>query len=180
MSSPAPSARAHLLQALHADLVGPYSLEPSSEEVLWLPPSRWYLTGFLAPEGERDPGDAEVAAVPTARGSLGAGQEADESPQRERAVKRHPVSRSKATPSLTHPGSPGSTPDAPNRLEIGAGSASALSIQDPHSCHSQEQDQPREATRPQRRNVLAGATQLHVVEEARAATELGRADRQIC
>jgi hypothetical protein len=49
--------RAHLLEALHADLVGPFDLDPASTEVLPRPPSRFYLTGFLAPSGDRDPGD---------------------------------------------------------------------------------------------------------------------------
>jgi hypothetical protein len=54
------TVRDHLLRALHADLVGPFDPESASPEVLPLPPSRWYLTGFLAPEGERDPEDAEA------------------------------------------------------------------------------------------------------------------------
>jgi len=33
------------------DLVGPSHDGPHAEEVLPLPPSRWYLTGFLAPWG---------------------------------------------------------------------------------------------------------------------------------
>jgi hypothetical protein len=59
--------RAHVVGALEADLVGPYvpvgdggAVAPA--EVLPLPPSRWYLTGFLAPEGERDPEDADADA----------------------------------------------------------------------------------------------------------------------
>jgi hypothetical protein len=43
-------ARDHLIAALQADLVGPYDPE-SGQEVLRLPPIRWYLTGFLVPEG---------------------------------------------------------------------------------------------------------------------------------
>lgn len=44
--------RAHLVNALDADLVGPF--DPTApEEVLPRPPSRWYLTGFLAPEARR-------------------------------------------------------------------------------------------------------------------------------
>jgi len=42
--------REHLLAALTADLIGPYAPE-SGVEVLALPPQRWYLTGFLVPEG---------------------------------------------------------------------------------------------------------------------------------
>ena len=46
--------REKIVRALEADLVGPFDPE-SGEEVLPLPPSRWYLTGFLAPQGGRDP-----------------------------------------------------------------------------------------------------------------------------
>ena len=42
--------RKHLLAALEADLIGPYDPETGAE-VLALPPLRWYLTGFLIPEG---------------------------------------------------------------------------------------------------------------------------------
>ena len=45
--------RARLVLALEADLIGPFDPE-SGEEVLRLPPSRWYLTGFLAPQGGRE------------------------------------------------------------------------------------------------------------------------------
>jgi hypothetical protein len=55
-----------LVQALESDLVGPFSLDSSSTEVLPLPPTRWYLTGFLAPENapaeEESTDDREVAA----------------------------------------------------------------------------------------------------------------------
>ena len=50
--------RRHLVEALHADLIGPFVApeHPSGgEEILPLPPSRWYLTGFLAPQGARTP-----------------------------------------------------------------------------------------------------------------------------
>jgi hypothetical protein len=46
--------RARLVRALEADLIGPFDPE-SGEEALRLPPSRWYLTGFLAPQGGREP-----------------------------------------------------------------------------------------------------------------------------
>jgi len=42
--------RKHLLAALSADLIGPYDPDTGAE-VLALPPQRWYLTGFLVPEG---------------------------------------------------------------------------------------------------------------------------------
>jgi hypothetical protein len=46
--------RERLVRALEADLIGPFDPE-TGEEVLRLPPSRWYLTGFLAPQGGREP-----------------------------------------------------------------------------------------------------------------------------
>lgn len=54
--------RSHLVQALEADLIGPFRRGLKSDdgtdgldatEELKLPPSRWYLTGFLAPEAGR-------------------------------------------------------------------------------------------------------------------------------
>jgi len=53
-------ARDALVRALEADLIGPFypaDHPGSTEEVLPLPPSRWYLTGFLAPEGDRETRD---------------------------------------------------------------------------------------------------------------------------
>ena len=55
----APTAHAirdDLIAALHADLIGPYAGReaPDAPEVLSLPPSRWYLSGFLAPELGRE------------------------------------------------------------------------------------------------------------------------------
>ncbi|MBN1654427.1 MAG: DISARM system helicase DrmA [Deltaproteobacteria bacterium] len=68
--------RNHIVEALSADLVGPYVPDkpdgPAAEEILKLPPSRWYLTGFLTPEEGRDPDD------PEADESLGAGDDEDE------------------------------------------------------------------------------------------------------
>jgi hypothetical protein len=46
--------RERLVRALEADLIGPFDPE-TGEETLPLPPTRWYLTGFLAPQGGRDP-----------------------------------------------------------------------------------------------------------------------------
>ena len=56
--------RKPLVEALAADLVGPYAVD----ERLRLPPSRWYLTGFLVPKTvrdseERDPTDDEEMAA---------------------------------------------------------------------------------------------------------------------
>ena len=66
--------RSALVAALEADLVGPFLREGEpggGEEVLPLPPSRWYLTGFLAPQDSRapDPDDTD------SQGELAAGGE---------------------------------------------------------------------------------------------------------
>jgi hypothetical protein len=59
--------REHLVRALEHDLVGPFT----PDELLPLPPSRWYLTGFLAPQTARDLGDPtedeELGARPPRR-----------------------------------------------------------------------------------------------------------------
>jgi hypothetical protein len=56
--------RSRLLAALEADLIGPFALGTpgtspadahASAEVLPMPPSRWYFTGFLAPQTQRAP-----------------------------------------------------------------------------------------------------------------------------
>lgn len=52
------AVRSELVKALEADLIGPFLPEGhpgAGEEVLPLPPSRWYLTGFLAPQSARTP-----------------------------------------------------------------------------------------------------------------------------
>jgi len=62
--------RASVLAALEADLVGPFDAgtdASSNEEVLTIAPSRWYLTGFLAPKADRDTKD------PTADEEFGTG-----------------------------------------------------------------------------------------------------------
>lgn len=61
--------RRHLVDALRADLVGPFL--GSGEELLELTPSRWYLTGFLAPE------HARVVDDPTEDDELAAGDDPD-------------------------------------------------------------------------------------------------------
>ena len=50
--------RQRLVEALEADLVGPFvpdSHPQGGQEVLPIAPSRWYLTGFLSPQGNRVP-----------------------------------------------------------------------------------------------------------------------------
>ncbi len=59
--------REHLIRALQADLIGPFDPDSPVGEVLPLAPSRWYLTGFLAPANGREvlePTDDEIAAGP--------------------------------------------------------------------------------------------------------------------
>lgn len=41
--------RNELTRALRLDLIGPESDEPQASEILPIAPSRFYLTGFLAP-----------------------------------------------------------------------------------------------------------------------------------
>lgn len=50
--------RRRLVEALEADLIGPFTSDAvagAEQEILPLAPSRWYLTGFLAPQGGRVP-----------------------------------------------------------------------------------------------------------------------------
>lgn len=73
MSSEA--VRARLCDALYADLIGPFSPDEEARgnhEVLPIPPSRWYLTGFLAPRGGQAP---EVDDQDSHGGELSAGSE---------------------------------------------------------------------------------------------------------
>ncbi len=62
--------RRSLVEALEADLVGPFA--PDGQEVLPIAPSRWYLTGFLAPQGGRVPDADDRDSEP---GELAAGAE---------------------------------------------------------------------------------------------------------
>lgn len=67
--------RQRLVEALEADLIGPFVPDDHAEggqEILPLPPSRWYLTGFLAPQGGRAP-DAEDSE--STDGELAAGED---------------------------------------------------------------------------------------------------------
>jgi hypothetical protein len=50
--------RKRLVEALEADLIGPFVPDAHAQggqEILPIAPSRWYLTGFLAPQGGRVP-----------------------------------------------------------------------------------------------------------------------------
>lgn len=85
----AEAARAHLVEALIADLVGPFARKPGethsdAPEVLRIAPSRWYLTGFLVPETQglvEQPDDDDDDA--------GAGDD-DDAPENSRA---EPIAR---------------------------------------------------------------------------------------
>jgi len=65
--------RDRLTRALRLDLIGPNPDEPQINEILDRPPSRWYLTGFLAPSSapasqkseEADQGDLDLGAGPS-------------------------------------------------------------------------------------------------------------------
>lgn len=72
------AVRSHLIEALEADLVGPYRREPGAAtsdapEVLRISPSRWYLTGFLVPREQ-----GEIEEPDDADDDLGAGDDEDE------------------------------------------------------------------------------------------------------
>ncbi len=84
--------RASLVAALKADLVGPFSQDAGSKEELTLPPSRWYLTGFLAPKADRDTKD------PTAEEDLGAGT--DDEDENESAAEPEPKQKNNFPASL--------------------------------------------------------------------------------
>src|SRR4051812_20064591 len=61
--------RADLVTALALDLVGPTPDHPYATEVLSMPPSRWYLTGFLVPYEAKE----EIKTDPTSNEDLGNG-----------------------------------------------------------------------------------------------------------
>lgn len=68
------SIRHKLVEALEADLVGPFLPDGHSDagqEILPIPPSRWYLTGFLAPQGGSTPEPEDADS----EGALAAGNE---------------------------------------------------------------------------------------------------------
>ncbi len=77
-SGGAGEVRSHLIEALEADLVGPFGRSPgetcsAAPELLRIAPSRWYLTGFLVPreQGEIEEPDDEDD-------DLGAGNDEDD------------------------------------------------------------------------------------------------------
>src|SRR5512145_2954961 len=89
--------RERLVDALQADLVGPFLPDDESEsgqETLPIAPSRWYLTGFLAPQGSRKP---DVDDLDSTDEGLGAGEQSQaedagtDEPEQKRPV-RYPAS----------------------------------------------------------------------------------------
>lgn len=86
----AEAARQHLIDALEADLIGPFrphagATWSDAREVLRLPPSRWYLTGFIVPRGLEELQDSPEDQDD----ELGAGDDADDedSPSPDPSVK---------------------------------------------------------------------------------------------
>lgn len=85
------AARRHLVDALRADLVGPYNPDdPAAPEVWDMAPSKRYLFGFLVPraqatveqDDDKDPDDDEIAE---------AGNDPSEESQNDPQVKRRPL-----------------------------------------------------------------------------------------
>ena len=75
MSGESQAIRAALVQALESDLVGPFvpgDTPGAEQEILNTPPSRWYFTGFLAPEAAREP---EPDDADSQEGGLASGDE---------------------------------------------------------------------------------------------------------
>jgi len=107
--------RKHLLAALTADLIGPYDPDTGAE-VLALPPQRWYLTGFLVPEGMAH---MPAAATGDADEEFESGDELerDLEGQAEPGSKQQPILPSSIGLSVLLPArAPGDT--QPDRVEI--------------------------------------------------------------
>lgn len=87
------AVRAHLVDVLRRDLIGPGPLDADIvDERLDAPPSRWYLAGFLAPapngkakDGDtvEDPGDPLPGMEEGADPEMGGGRAADDTPDDE-------------------------------------------------------------------------------------------------
>ena len=87
--------RGSLLAALQADLVGPFDagvVNAAHAEVLTIAPSRWYLTGFLAPKTDRETKD------PTADEEFGTGT--DDEDENEAAPEPEPKQKNNFPASL--------------------------------------------------------------------------------
>ncbi|MGD0680112.1 MAG: hypothetical protein ABSC94_32420 [Polyangiaceae bacterium] len=89
----ATAVRSSLVDALKADLVGPFEVDnAASAEVLRIAPSRWYLRGFLAPKADCETKD------PTAEEELGTG--ADDEDENEPAPEPEPKQKNSFPASL--------------------------------------------------------------------------------
>ena len=86
--------RARLSHALRLDLIGPEPGEPQETEVLAFPPSRWYLTGFLAPWSA----SASQKRDDDEQGELGYGEAAPEGDE-DRGTQEPPAARRGVFPS---------------------------------------------------------------------------------
>src|SRR5579864_5549887 len=75
--------RDDLVRILRLDLVGPEPGGKHETEALETPPSRWYLTGFLAPRGAAPEQKAdETAREEISLGAEGGGKDDDEPPEK--------------------------------------------------------------------------------------------------
>src|SRR5256885_1384351 len=82
--------RSKMVDALKLDLVGPSDNLGNREEVLPQPPSRWYLSGFLAPIGaERDQRTDETATEDLDQPGEAGGTDDDVTPERPAARQRN-------------------------------------------------------------------------------------------
>jgi hypothetical protein len=77
--------RRRLVEALEADLVGPFAGD--GQEILPIAPSRWYLTGFLAPQGGRVP-DADDRDSESSELAAGGESQAEDAGKDEQEAKR--------------------------------------------------------------------------------------------
>lgn len=97
--------RSRLTQALRLDLIEPEPDEPQAAEILSIPPSRFYLTGFLAPwnapaaqkADDDEQGELEMAAA-------GGGAEDEDSTAEPPAARRRQFPSSIGVSVLAPPG----------------------------------------------------------------------------
>ncbi len=92
------AVRRHLIEALRADLVGPFSPDDEAAPEAWdMAPSKRYLYGFLVPrvqgepDGDDDDDDDDEAADPAADELAEAGNDPAEGSQNDPQVKRRPL-----------------------------------------------------------------------------------------
>jgi hypothetical protein len=135
--------REHLVRALKADLVGPDDQEhPDAGELLRLPPSRWYLTGFLAPELGRDEDEDS-----TKDDELGAGDDENEEEttgQEPEAKQKKRMPASIGMSVLLPPGSSGKTLTATVRYaDYIAESAKSEGAKRPYTVWVRQSRQPK-------------------------------------